>query len=390
MSEHNLFMKHPSKADAKCLECHGKSDNLKQMTPEWVVHHSNIKPESERSCAGCHREHQGRDSSIVRLTDNDCTSCHKDLKDRVKSGEKVIFANTVKDFATHPEFGTYSGGVKNPETLKFNHKLHLTPGQGSGYRLGKIRDEDKAAYDRFKQKGQSDNDLVQLDCTSCHVPQSGGHGASASAGRYMQPIQYETNCRACHPLTFDDRVKRDGKLVAVAHGQPLSDTKQFIEIAYITAMRQDEKAFSGWNRPAGLRRQEDAQSLATKATNYLRGNAGCGECHTITGDAIVPVNIPDVWFKHAKFSHAAHSTMKCADCHGKAPDSTVNTDVLLPDAKSCKSCHGATRPEPGKQAVRSECTTCHTYHHGPESNPGAAMRGRDLGFAADWRRLMRK
>ena len=139
ISEQNLFMKHPSKADGKCLECHSKSDNLKQMTDVWVVHHANVKPESDRSCAGCHREHQGRDFSLVRLKDSDCTSCHADLKDHMKSGEKPTYANTVKDFAAHPDFGTRSGGVKNPETLKFNHKLHLSPGQTARYTLGTVK-----------------------------------------------------------------------------------------------------------------------------------------------------------------------------------------------------------------------------------------------------------
>jgi predicted CXXCH cytochrome family protein len=389
ISEQNLFMKHPSEADGKCLDCHSKADHLKQMTRDWVVHHSNVKPESDRSCAGCHREHQGRDFSLVRLQDNDCTSCHKDLKEHVKAGLQVTFANTVKDFATHPDFK----GVKNEETLKFNHKLHLTAGQGLGYTLGMIKREDPDAYRRYLplQKDASDSALVQLDCASCHVPQTGGHGATSAAGRYMQPISYDTHCKTCHPLTFDDRVRESypgGKLVALAHGKPLAESRSLIEFAYTTAIRKNPEAFRGWKGPADLlplpgkapgeMRPDDPTRLATQATNYLRGKAGCGECHTISADAIEKVYIPRVWFDHAKFSHAAHgtSTMKkatakeaCLACHTAAESSSVNTDLLLPDAKSCRSCHGPARSEGGQQVggVRSECTTCHTYHHGPDA-----------------------
>ena len=217
----------------------------------------------------------------------------------------------------------------------------------------------------------------------------------------MRPIGYDHDCKACHPLTFDAAVKgTDGKPFALPHGKPLADVESLLEFEYGRAIRQDPAAFRRptasrplpGQAPGEVAEKPDPSVKASAATRYLEGKAGCGECHTIAGNSIVPVNIPPVWFSHAKFSHAAHTTMKCADCHGKSADSTVNTDILLPDANTCKSCHGPARTEGGKQigGVRSECTTCHTYHHGPESNPGAAaMRGRDLEFA-DLRRLMRK
>jgi predicted CXXCH cytochrome family protein len=424
ISEQNLFLKHPSKADGKCLDCHSKSDNLKQMTDVWVVHHTNIKPESGVSCAGCHREHQGRDSSLVRLKDNDCTSCHKDLKEHMKSGEKATFANTVKDFATHPEFGG-SGGIKNPEKLKFNHYMHLNfkkpgevkEGQAVGYPLGTIKNRDPAAYDRYcaGQEDKSDSALVQLQCASCHVPQTGGHGASEASGRYMQPTTYDRNCKACHPLTFDAAVTdREGRAFALPHGKLLAETEGLLEFEYLRAIRVNPAAFSRPKAPRPLpgksldeviekldpaAEQELARTKASAATRYLEGKAGCGECHAFEGNAIKKVEIPKVWFARAKFSHAAHTegTMKtktateaCLKCHAAAETSSDNMQVLLPDAKICKTCHGPARSDGGQSlgGVRSECTLCHTYHHGPESNAAASLRGRDLEFAEDWRRLM--
>ena len=125
ISDQNLFMNHPATADQKCVDCH---DQYKVVAND---HYKKIEPGSNQlvSCGGCHRDHLGRDISLVRLPDNDCTSCHKDLKNHFKAGDNIVFANAVTSFATHPEFGAYSKGLKDPGKLKFNHKLHLMPGQ---------------------------------------------------------------------------------------------------------------------------------------------------------------------------------------------------------------------------------------------------------------------
>jgi hypothetical protein len=406
ISEQNLFMKHPSTADGHCQTCH--------PTLSGDDHHKNMKTELVPSCAGCHSEHQGRDFSLVRAPDRDCTVCHKDLKGHVKSGESTAFANAVISFAAHPEFGAYSKGLRSPGNLQFNHKLHLMPGQGSKYTLEKVRREDPAAYGRFvaAQTEKSDGALVQLECASCHVLKPAGHGASATTGRYMQHVTYEVNCKACHPLTFDSAVKDgDGRTFALPHGKPWAETEHLLEFEYLRAVRRDPAAFRGPKAPRPLpgksldeviekldpgAEQELARTKAASATRYLEGKAGCGECHVFAGDRIVPVNVPDVWFPHSKFSHAAHSTMKCADCHAGVTDSTVNTGALprnvMPDVKSCQSCHGPAKSEGGKQVggVRSECVTCHSYHHGDKHEAALGMRGRELDLAADLRRLLRR
>ena len=117
------------------------------------------------------------------------------------TGKPIVFANSIKSFHTHPEFGKYTGGMKDPGKLKFNHKLHLQAGQVpsdgvGGYTLGKIKTLDPAAYERFKdaawQKDKADTAAVQLDCASCHVPTKPVE-KDAVAGRYMQPIKYDAH-----------------------------------------------------------------------------------------------------------------------------------------------------------------------------------------------------
>ncbi len=148
ISEQSLFMSHPSPADKNCQDCHAKNN---RATGD---HYVGREPASNqlRSCAGCHRDHHGAeaDYSLVRLADADCASCHKDLKNHYGSGKPIVFANDVTSFAKHPEFGAYSKGVKDPGKLKFNHKLHMQPGQvpadGIGaYTLDKIKTLDRGA-----------------------------------------------------------------------------------------------------------------------------------------------------------------------------------------------------------------------------------------------------
>ncbi len=66
---------------------------------------------------------------------------------------------------------------------------------------------------------------------------------------------------------------------------------------------------------------------------------------------------PDRWYVHARFDHAAHSTMDCKTCHSTVLNSEKTSDVNLPDKASCVTCHSA------KGRVVSTCATCHDYHN---------------------------
>jgi hypothetical protein len=388
---------HRSAAEKQCQVCHSPNPKVAGTSKSAYDHHHNSKPESVLSCAGCHRDHQGRDFDLKRVADLECAACHKDLKANLKSGETTIFANDVTSFANHPQFGASSGGLKDPGRLKFNHKLHMTPGQMTsadakgGVTLGKVRKEDPVGYVRLRdavwQKDKSDDALVELQCASCHTVREDG--------RYYQPIAYDVNCKACHPLTFDADVKEpDGKrLLALPHGKPLEDLKPEpkeplagrpegllagkLRAAFLTL--NDDELQDAWPRPAGLRplpgkdrskptempRAELIAKRTAGALRYLEGKGGCGECHYFDDKKrIQPVAVPEIWFTHARFSHAAHSKMDCKQCHGQAYESTTNTDAMLPGLKSCQECHSATPSAASKQfgTARYDCASCHNYH----------------------------
>ena len=413
MSEGNPFMKHPAVSDGKCQDCH-----------QGTIHHGNMKAESVVSCGGCHREHQGRNFSLVQLSDSDCTSCHRDLKNHMDGEAKSTKAMTITSFAAdHPPF--LGGKPVDPGRLKFNHKLHLMPGQAApdsvgGFTLGKIKKTDPAAYERFKtaavQDDKADMAFVKLDCASCHVLDAGDQGLTnraRSSGLYMQPVNYDVHCKACHPLTFDEKIKGpDNRPLALPHHVQPADVDRLLWGAYAEFWTADKPALKNWvnerptssrplpgKPPAGV--AETAQMIEkdfkdamlnltkTKAdgakTYLLSGKTSCTECHYLKSPeaggsfTVEPVNVPEQWFEHARFSHVSHRAMKCQDCHTGATESIKAEDVLIPDIANCKQCHGPQKHAGDTQlgGVRSDCTTCHSYHNGEEARMGIGARRRD-------------
>ncbi|MBC7820899.1 MAG: hypothetical protein IAG10_28785, partial [Planctomycetaceae bacterium] len=169
-------------ADQKCETCH--------PGPE---HHFRQKPEEVPSCASCHRDHNGRLASLLRTDDRSCTSCHNGLASHLAVANPDPFKDVTRFDLVHPEFRSLKS---DPGTITFTHGRHLTKGLKSDKPEDKVSlslaDLSAADRDQYRRPGQVDTDLVQLDCASCHQPDS--------SGQYMRPVTFEANCRACHTL----------------------------------------------------------------------------------------------------------------------------------------------------------------------------------------------
>lgn len=143
---------------------------------------------------------------------------------------------------------------------------------------------------------------VHLTCADCHV---------ADKGR-MLPLNYAKHCASCHALASE-----------TPHDQPAA-------VAKVLAGRGVALSPEVWKKM-------------------------CEQCHTISFSTavpeIAPSQIPDRWFQHAIFDHAAHQKQVCIDCHARAPTSAVAADVLLPGIDACRRCHQS-----------STCSECHVYH----------------------------
>jgi hypothetical protein len=409
--------------DARCEVCHNN--------PPYTFHQTNVA--AGLSCTDCHHEHLGT-GPMQPVADINCTNCHGDAAQMAQAGDqakaagkvgpdgkeiyfaamqpfhldshltyfqpprpaagytKVIkeFAETDAqlksndDFSVHPDFQVQRDGLKDPNTLKFNHRFHLS---------GRVLQADGKP----------------LACETCHQ--------TDSTGAYMQPITYEKNCQECHKLQMD--VMEPNFLVPhPASGDPnanavrnfiidlgtqyanyavqekglssQSEINQFVGAAMRRVQAKVRNGISLENQVFGEVKDPIAEShviyFGDHPPEASPANApfkGCAECHELSGTPgvspgpgvegrpgqwhVTPPVTPDRWYVHAKFNHAAHAAVRsCEECHDKARDSSLTSDILLPDKASCVKCHS---PQGG---VASTCATCHDFHN---QSPAHAMAG---------------
>ena len=396
--------------DARCDACHRPFATIddKRWSPPGIVskttsdhqcqachagpaHAATQKASDVKSCAGCHIDHRGRDVSLVRLPDNECTNCHADLgshRDGPGSSKPEI-ANRIASFATdHPPFSNEKAGATDPGRLAFNHALHLSPGLS---RAPGGRDAKTLAYiadpklrERYRLKGQADDSPIRLECASCHVADAGDSrsgGSGRSSGDTMLSINYENQCKACHALNVDPRSPE----VVVPHGLQPAEVTRYLSDAYAGLFLRDNAKLLGQmvpSRPFPGRRlapeeetvKAQVDGAVAKAESVLYGGkTTCLECHNpgtpagVKPATIEAPKVPDVWLARSRFDHSAHRGVGCLDCHAKAPTSVVSTDILLPGIESCRTCHApASRSATGEMTggVRHDCAECHKYHNG--------------------------
>jgi hypothetical protein len=324
----------PTAIDASCLKCHAGRN----------FHQANAPP---ISCSFCHAEHQGK--IMAAPTDANCVFCHGNsatlVAARVNGGVVPVIHHFAGD---HPQFRFLSEKWRDPDTLKFNHALHLTSAT-----IPKLPGGEK------------------LDCTFCHQPDA--------TGALMKPVTFENNCRVCHSLQFDPATPQ----LMLPHGSVESVTaflrslpKQYLNLA-IKENTAVANAFVA-QKLANLRTlfgsgEELEQRVFFSTATYgpetqigtLSGSTramfpGCAHCHEVKATAsglpeIRKPVMPERWLLQAKFTHAKHTAIGCAQCHD-AIHSEATADILLPPKETCAACHS---PRGG---VADSCAECHTYH----------------------------
>jgi hypothetical protein len=386
--------------DAKCQECH-----------RGPPHHANQITKEVPSCSSCHRDHRGRDASLVRSPDRDCTTCHGNLTQHIQTGARSGgYEGTIHGFhLDHPEFAILRPPGKTPEetprdpsNLLFNHAVHMTQGLKQGYTLSKITDKDRDRYRGREKDGtpQPDTGVVQLECASCHVldPGDSASGGSPSGrggpGDYMMPIVFENQCRACHPLDISrpgagrrmvraEDEDRGGEKplpsLVVPHGHQPAAIHEFLSNGIAAQLLTTNPALGDRRRmPGPITREAQTVREAIEASvlqaeqGLYQGKQTCTECHLydppepgplqkgqVPKFKVLETRVPTVWFPHAVFDHTAHRTVECRQCHEKAyatdahgspkPDaSTTSDDVMLPGIDKCRQCHEPAKLVDGK------------------------------------------
>lgn len=255
------------------------------------------------TCTGCHIEHRGLKAQLSAVSETSCSSCHKTLTPAAVSFN-----------STHPEFPELKD--PDPGTINLNHKVHMSAKVGA-------------------------------TCDSCHLPADAPPckpkgsvcGRASATYAFMAPIKYADNCASCHDsisfkTTFGDSAPHD--------------TPENIE-AWFAKNHNGEDAATA---PAAIAAAEDQL-----------WHSSCTVCHLnidFSGKlpVIQPAAITSRWYKKANFSHDAHRSLNCLDCHSNVPSSEKTADVNLPGIKVCQECH---KPE----HAESRCFECHVYHEWP-------------------------
>jgi hypothetical protein len=360
--------------DDACRKCH------ESRGANYLFHQPNVV--RDHSCSLCHQEHTGA-GAMKPPTDANCSSCHGEAAVMAASAEKGRnlpasafdirpdlgrrlfktprpaegFTKVFRSFAgDHPEFRVHADRLRDGNTLKFGHALHLTS------------DTIPALPDGRRLKDMKDN------CAFCHKPDA--------AGAYFQPFNFEQHCRVCHSLQFDPETPE----LTLPHGNPefvasflRSLPKQYSDYAARQPGLGGADAQRRWveQKLAGLRQRIQSgealeQRVFFSTATFAPGAQvstvsgatralypGCAYCHEVMSEAgrvaVTRPMIPDRWLVRGEFVHSKHAQMECRSCHA-ASASKETADIILPTKASCTSCHS---PHGG---VRDNCSTCHSYH----------------------------
>jgi predicted CXXCH cytochrome family protein len=393
-------------ADQQCRDCHAGAD------------HHNAENDGHRAgCTGCHREHRGKESSLVAMEDAVCTRCHQDLKSHLAADARSAFLDVSRFDANrehHPEFRALRERVDDPGRLHFSHHLHLTPGMrrvegGEAFTLADLEARSRGSY-RRPADSAADEPVHIKDCAWCHrlddqggpfalpsvagVPLSAVHPAR-SQGAVMLPVVYEKHCQVCHPLSFERGRGDDpaSRLYSVPHRLQPAELRLLLQGHFVAqALRPRAPAPGRPVKPADkepwpvIESRAALSALVHSAEQELYlSQKGCGQCHSWKPEAhplppdrlselrVQPTRVNQIGLEHAVFNHTSHRLLECRVCHAATADSPDSKDVLLPGIDTCVRCHG-----PGGEAggARHGCVTCHRYHEGDHPLSGRGSTGR--------------
>jgi hypothetical protein len=296
----------------KCDLCH-LPEGQHAATRKWVVVNKacvgchdgprHTKDTPVGTCTDCHTEHRGRHIQITAVSDTPCAGCH--------AKEKPPITGFLTD---HPDFPELK--QPDPGTVNLNHKVHMAQG---------------------------------LTCDACHgrvsvpcKPKGADCARATTTFAFMVPVTYADTCASCH----------DDTSLKTSFGDD--------------APHADPQKVDDW-----FQKNHHGDALKMTIAEQQLWQSGCGECHAGIDAApgklptIEPAATPARWFPKAAFSHDAHRSIDCLDCHATIPNSTKTSDVNLPDLKTCQGCHGPKHAE-------SRCFECHSYHEwkAEKSTPG--------------------
>ena len=330
--------------DSSCTACHGE-----------VKHHSDraeivgLHGFKDRRCADCHQEHRGA-SALIPQNPALCTGCH--ARPETLAGFEQMPA--VRDFKReHPPF---------------RYTVSALAADGSGLvdarigadAAGHLQDVSGSLFPHDSHLAvegmQGPNGKEKLVCASCHVPDT------AKAG--FLPLDFQKHCQRCHEL----KLVTPERTLELPHGQ--NEASRFlVEHFYAPAVRQQaasspppdstrRRIGADGAEPPPATEPPDAKTVVSEVFEYQV----CGKCHLIDSSGehprVIPPKLRQTWMPSARFVHAPHTAVPCADCH-QVSDSHTGSDLNLPNIDTCRQCHVGSHDSEG---VQSTCVSCHNLH----------------------------
>ncbi|HIF93458.1 MAG: cytochrome c3 family protein [Myxococcales bacterium] len=352
----------------------------------------------EMACSDCHLEHRGREVALTDQGATYCVTCHGDLSSQVADTK---LANASDFGSNHPPIQL--AVVENPNQPP--HRLVWSEG---------LEEDSGVEFDHHFHTSQvlerPDGSEEWLSCGQCHQVREDG--------RSMQLVQFDRNCRRCHPLdTNIPEIDIDSDLMLI-HGDPekLRDQlRTFFTSQVLEARIQDRHA------PASLRRRLPGPLIGTEeravSADWIGSKVAsadkfvftddehCMKCHQVIGGkvseqtgnwiarGVMPIQLQQNWIQSARFSHSAHATQACSTCHpgasvraddiepgdepkwaqfGAIPygridersDFTVSessSEIMIPRIEVCQDCHVSAGQNRNRK-VPSTCSSCHDFH----------------------------
>ncbi|MGC2620678.1 MAG: cytochrome c3 family protein [Acidobacteriaceae bacterium] len=390
--------------DSACLQCHA-----------IPAHHANQK--FTPRCSSCHVEHTGS-MMLAHTASANCTQCHAQLSTRDGAAH---FANAIQSFVKgHPEFAPLRAGFANDQAIKFAHAAHLKHGL-----LGP-------------------HGPVTMECSDCHrvvadqadawpygaqaqpavfTPGAGNPVLARAMDRdhgraYLAPVSYAAGCHDCHMLKFDTHIAEEAPHVDPAQVRVFIAEKirafaaQHPEVVAAEVLNWTPEAMGRVPRAPLMAVPHNAAEWVTIRTAQAERriwHESCALCHEAqipevaanatavelaaalvnpkTLPKLKPTHQPVRWLTHAVFSHQAHQSVGCTECHTRAEKSQNASEILLPSIATCQRCHdGESAPQgPALPTGHAEsgCYLCHEYHgwdeKGLRPTPVKAESLRELG-----------